>query len=138
MAVVSANKKRNASWPLRRGAKGWNRVALGERYSAALRHLLRTKHGALLWAPTYGVRIEFLRTQGLNMEHVGFVETEIKQAIATWIPDMHTLGIDITSNPDDERLDITIVWALPASVSVAGRAPEDEFAFGPVQTTVTV
>jgi len=138
MAVVSADKKRNAGWPLRRGAKGWERVSFAERYAAALRHLLRTKRGALPWAPTYGVRIELLRTQGVTTEHVGFIETDIKQAIVAWIPDMTPLEVQIDKNPDSEDLKISVLWGIQAAVPVLGGSPESAFAFGPVQTTVTV
>ena len=137
MPIISPTRKRNALWPLQRGPKGWKTGALATRYTSAIRHLLRTPIGSIVWAPVFGTRLHLFRTQAINEEDETLLAGEIGQAVRTWIPDITLLAVEFDSNPDSETLEITVSWGV-SDASVAVRSSQPAFAFGPVNQTVTL
>lgn len=137
--VIPATRKRNAIWPMSRTSKGWDTATMAKRYNSALRHLIRTQRGTIIWAPDYGTRLETLRTQGITAELASFIEEDIRGAISLWIPDIRLIGLNLEANPDEETLEVHIAWGIPnMSGSAVGATSKDRFAFGPYDLSVTV
>ena len=136
--IVSPTRKRNALWPLRRSAKGWKTGTLAKRYEAAVHHLLRTKIGSILWAPSYGTRLDQFRTQSVTDTDQTLLAGEIASSFRIWIPDITMLSVDFDNNPYSETLEVTVVWGVLDASNVGTRAAQPRWAFGPVNQTVTI
>jgi phage baseplate assembly protein W len=114
MPIVPQSQQQNVLWPVRRSPRGWRRGTLVDRYESALRVLLLTPLGFLPWAPTFGTNIHKYRTQSVGEGDAQILEAELRMAISGWIPDIQVMGIELDQNPDDFKLTITVVWALPS------------------------
>ena len=117
---------------------GWVTGTLAERMSAALRHLVRTPLGSIIWAPDYGTEFHLLRTQIVSPEdemiHVG----KLQSAAGRYIPDMTLLGLKLQGHPNEEKLDVIVTWAVTDASNVGTRASRERFAIGPVKNTISV
>jgi len=139
MAIVASPlQKRNALWPLQRGPKGWRTGTIAKRYTAAIRHLVRTPLGSLIWAPNFGTRLHIFRTQALTDVDKTLSASEIASAMARWIPDVVLLGVEFDKNPDSETLEVTVVWAIQDASGVGTGSDQPRFAFGPSRLTVSI
>lgn len=140
MAVIPANRKRNALWPLQREAKGWVTGSMGQRYTAAVHHLLRTPLGSYPWEPTYGTRIHLLRTQSVTESDRGFIQMDISGAMSLWIPDIALLKTDVQLGTldEEEHLRVIVTWGIPNATTAGARADSTKFALGPVVQTITI
>jgi phage baseplate assembly protein W len=116
---------------------------MGERYRAALHHLVRTQRGSIPWAPEYGTLIHLYRTQSIADQDVTELLAELTTSVQTWVPDIRLLGVklatDLETMEDDERLSIEIAWGIP-DAGVAGPLGQQQprFVYGPVTQTITV
>lgn len=136
---VTIARWRNVLWPIQRARKGWQQDTLQLRYNAALYSLLRTKRGALLWAPDFGVNLEQFRTQGLTEQHINLLQVEIQVAVRRWIPDIQITDIQATKDPSTEDLVIHVLWGIPDSVlQPFGDQRQSTFLFDPIWTTVQI
>jgi phage baseplate assembly protein W len=136
--VVSATKKRNILWPMRREGKGFVTAPMGLRYASALTHLLRTPRGSLPFSPHFGTRIHLFRTQGFTDDLLRVLQSELIEDIARWIPDIEVVDIAFTADPDDEVLTVRVEWGIPNATEAGSRAPSARFVFGPTNTSITV
>lgn len=151
--IASPIRKRNALWPLRKSSKGWGTGTLGERYRAAMHHLVRTPLGSIIWAPTFGTRLHQFRTQSINEAEQTLLFGELQRSIGLWIPDIVVISFSFgrqearaesstakvtAANPDSETLEVLVVWGIPDATSIGARAGEPRFAFGPVRQVVSV
>jgi len=112
--IVSASQQQNALWPVRRGSKGWTRGTLAARYSSALRCLMNTLRGSLIWAPDFGTTLPLLRTQHVTEEDAELARVELSMACARWIPDIRVMSVTVDQNPNDFTVTVTTVWDLPS------------------------
>jgi len=136
--VIPPNRKRNVLWPVSRRGKGLVTGVLAKRYESAIRSLLKTPYGSIIWAPTFGSRMSLIRTQSLTEEIIDNEKGLLHSSITIWIPDIQVLQIDFNRNPGDENLDVDVAWGIPDASSFSGQANQPRFAFGPVNTTVTI
>lgn len=140
--LVSPTTKRNVLWPIRRGPKGWLTGTMIERYRSAVRHLLRTPRGSIIWAPTFGTRLEQYRTQVISEEDQTLLAGEIAQSFEIWIPDIRLTDLSFGENnagddPDSEELFVNVTWGIPNASAMRGSGA-GQFAYGPVQQLVLV
>lgn len=137
--IIPANRKRNLLWPLLRVGKGYVSGIMGKRYESALRSLVRTPRGSIVWSPEFGTMVYLLRTQQASEEMLTFVTTDLQGSIGMWIPDIELITVDFDKNPDTEKVEVQIVWGIPNATSLgAGPPSESSFAFGPINTTITI
>lgn len=139
MAIIPSTRKRNVLWPMQRGGKGWSTGVMGKRYTSAVHHLLRTPYGALPWEPTYGSKIHQMRTQSINEPDRIFLQTDLQNGMAHWIPDIVLIDMqfELGTVAEDEKLTIIVTWGIPDASSVANMG-EPKFSLGPVVQTITV
>jgi phage baseplate assembly protein W len=135
--IIPPNRKRNVLWPVKRRGKGLVTGILAERYASALNNLLITPLGSLVTAPTYGSRMNILRTQSLSEGQISVEQRLLRNSIAEWIPDIVITEFKFTGHPETEVLEIDIAWGIPDATSASGD-PAQRFAFGPVNTTITI
>ena len=140
MAVIPANRRRNAIWPLQRDAKGWVTGSMGPRYTAAVHHLLRTPLGSYPWEPTYGTRIHYLRTQSITEADQGFLQADVASAMNLWIPDIILIKVEVQLGTIAEEEDMRVIatWGIPNATTAGARADSTKFALGPVVQTITI
>ena len=136
--IVPHNRKRNVLWPLRRRGKGFVTGAMGQRYETAMRVLLLTPRGSMIWEPRFGTRIYELRTQVAGDIEVSRIRTELESAIRTWLPDIALLDLTAGRDPDSEELELKVTWGIPNADIGATDSGAVRFAFGPVNTTITI
>jgi len=107
-----AYSKTNCQWPLQRGAKGWRRVSLIDRYSSAIAHLTSTPKGSIYCDLDYGSQFFLMLTQGMNEASSKLVEADFKQAVARYIPDIVLRSMTVVPDHESETLQITIDWTI--------------------------
>jgi len=112
--IVPASQQQNALWPLRWGGKGWTRGVLAARFSSALRCLLLTPLGSLIWAPDFGTTLHLLRTQHVTEEDAELSRVELSMACARWIPDIRIDAASVDQNPNDFVVTVSVEWSLPS------------------------
>jgi phage baseplate assembly protein W len=115
MPIVQPAQQQNCLWPLTRGGKGWRRGVLDDRFASALRFLLLTPLGALVWAPHFGTRVHLYRTQHVTGQDKDVIAAELEISIAQWIPAIAVTDIVIDQAPDSFRLSVTVRWMLPSA-----------------------
>lgn len=109
MPRPTAFAKENCTFPVRLGAQGWQRAKLLGRYDAAVRHLVRTPKGSILWDLRYGTLFEKYRTQPYNQDDAAILLQDLAEGFKRYLSDLILLGLDASSVPDDEE---RIVWEV--------------------------
>jgi phage baseplate assembly protein W len=115
MPIVQPAQQQNCLWPLTRVGRGWKRGTLSERYESALRFLLLTPLGSLVWAPFFGTRVHVYRTQNITEQDRDVMKAELEISIARWIPDIVVTAILVDKAPNSDRMSLTVWWDLPSA-----------------------
>lgn len=115
-------KAQNCVWPLQLGGRGWVSMPSPERYAHALRQLLTTVPGELLWAPTYGTHVTLIRTQDMGEDMADILRGEVEQAVAEWIPEISVVGLTVDRHSEEQKLVIRVGYVVKSNAPSRGPA----------------
>jgi phage baseplate assembly protein W len=87
--------------------------------TSSINMLFGTRPGERLWNPTYGLNMDALVFESLDVEMTQSAELAIRNAITQWEPRVNVLQVSVITNQDNNQVFFKLVLQL------AGAPPDD-------------
>ena len=93
--------------------KEWLRMAYQQENPAKFLYQFLTNQGERIANPGFGVGLRDFIFEQISTQNLSGLQENIQEQVQGYIPGINIISLDITGNPDQNKVNISLAYSLP-------------------------